>query len=372
MFVAIPLVVFAVVSVVLWQAFGVRNANDTGFFLSGAETLRAGHWPHDSQASYLGYIAFVAIFQVLGLSAGWIVFAQWLISASVVVAIFDLGRRVASPTAGSIAATMYALNVDVTRFTFYVLSDSLFASVLLLTLYAVYRAAADSRPWFAAAIGGCLAVALIRTNGWLMLPVLVEWLIRSRPNTPTNRWRVRLAFGICYLVCVAAGFSRVGAGNVGYELLRSGRVIWLDPESWITMPDAGELQSGLPPAVAYALSHPLASLDLMSRRVIVEVTHTRRFYSRAHNTIAGVTVWCLYVLAAIGCWLHRHSTISVVTILLVGVQLGIVAMTAADWDGRFIIAVLPLVTVWSGIGLAWLLSAAAGPTGRGLHHAGTI
>lgn len=105
--------------------------------------------------------------------------------------------------------------------------------------------------------------------------------------------------------------------------------------------------------------------------MIVEVAHTRRFYSRRHNVVAAMTGWCLCLLAGVGWWVHRHAAITRVTLLLVGVQLFIVAMTAADWDGRFLIAVLPLVTVWSGVGLAWLLSATPGPIGFRLQHVGT-
>jgi hypothetical protein len=314
---------------------------------------------------YLGYLVFMRALQTLGLGPGSIVFEQWLISVIVVVAIYDLGRRLASPLAGSLAATLYALNADITRFTFYVLSDSLFASLLLLSLYSTYRAATDARRWHLIAAGTILGVAVLRVNGWLMSPMLFEWLIRSRVSGRRRRWLVRAGVGGCYGACVLIGFSAINTGAVGYELLRTGRVIWFDPESWIAMPPSVASASLRSPAVAYVWEHPLAVTDLMIRRVIVEVAHTRRFYSRRHNVMAGVAVWGLYVLAGIGCYTHRHAAIVRVTLLLVTVQLFIVAMTAADWDGRFLIAVLPLVTVWSGVGLARLLSATPGPIGCG-------
>ena len=38
---------------------------------------------------------------------------------------------------------------------------------------------------------------------------------------------------MCYVLCMAAGFSRIGAAGVGYDFLRTGRVIWLNLVLWI-------------------------------------------------------------------------------------------------------------------------------------------
>lgn len=371
MYVTVPLVVFCAVSFGLWEAYGVRSANDTPFFLTGAKSLRASHLSNPAYVSYLGYLAFVAVFQMLGLGVGAIVFGQWLISGCVLVATYDLGRRLAGPFAGSVAATLYALNVDISRFTFYVLSDSLFASMLLIAVYATSRAATHRGRWRLAAVCACLALASIRTNGWLMAPILAEWLIRSSALPSPGRWAARVALGACCAVFILAGSASIGAGGVTYEFLRTGRVIWLDPESWVAMPPAGTPGPGVSPVVDYVTRHPLASAGLMGRRVFTELTHTRRFYSRSHNAVVALTVWGLYVSAAFGVWAHKSLTITHASVLLIAVQLFIVAITAADWDGRFLIAVLPLVTVWSGIGFSRMRPVLQGAFGRRPRLAGT-
>ena len=346
----VPIAVFVVTSTLLWIGFGVRPANDSMFFVSGAEQLRRGQLVH---VGYLGYMAFVAIVQSAGLGPRGVMFGQWLLSGCVVIALFDLGRRLGGRLAGGMAATLYAVNVDILRFTFYILSDSLFTSTLLLAVYAAYRATTEAaRRWTFAALGLGLATGVMRFNGWFMWPLLFEWTIRASRLRPPQRWAVRIGVTLCYVPLLLTGLAMTRSTDMGDGLLRDGRVIWADRASAVPMPSAPAGSVWLPPAIDYMVRYPVTSAALIARRVVTEGVHTRRFYSRSHNLAIAIVMPLLYGLAAVGWWASRRSSFAWLCAWLLGTEMLLVGLTSADWDGRYLVMVLPIVTLWSGVGLA--------------------
>lgn len=356
----LPLAAFGVVALTLGIMSGVRPAQDTPFFIASAAHLRAGQLPY---VGYLGYIALLALFQTLGLGLTAVVAVQCGMAALAVLALYDLARRVAGPLAGVLAATLYAIDVDVHRFAFYVISDSLFTSVCVLALYATYRAVTDGTPrWTGAAVALGVWMGLVRFNGWFMLPVLLEWLIESTGWPTARRWIVRGAAAVVYVPMVALALGSTASPSISNRLLREGNVIWGDAATAMTMPpDAGGSPSS---AVGYVFRHPQASIRLMAARIWMEVSHVRPFYSRTHNRVVAVALPLLYASAALGCWTFRRSALSGISVLLFALELGLVAVTAADWDGRYLLMMFPLVTLWSGIGVA---SAIGGDRGMAVH-----
>lgn len=124
----LPFLLFAVACLFMFFVRGVHHGGDTARYLDGAERLVNGDPLVGLQRAYLGYIVFVALAQVLGAGGTGVVVAQVLVSALCVAALYDLGRRVAGETAGIAAASLYAVNVDLARFTFAILTDSLYTS----------------------------------------------------------------------------------------------------------------------------------------------------------------------------------------------------------------------------------------------------
>jgi 4-amino-4-deoxy-L-arabinose transferase-like glycosyltransferase len=358
----LPLGLFVAVLATLGLTSGLRPATDSWFFVTGAERLRAGHIPPFGYG-YFGYISWVAMLQSLGLGTRAIVVGQCVLSAVVVVVVYDMGRRIAGPLAGTCASVLYAIDIDIHRFAFYVLSDSLFTSAVVLALYAAYRAVTErSRGWTLAAVLAAVMMGSMRFNGWFMLPVLAEWMIQSSGSSRSRRWAIRAALVACYVPVVFLALRVTGSPTISDELFRGGRVVWNDPTTALLMPAEPGEPSG---PLHYLQRHPVASIRLMAMRSATEVAHVRRFYSRAHNAAIVVLLWPLYVAALFGWWTRRETAICRVSLLLCAVNLTLVAVAAADWDGRYMLMIMPIVIFWSGIGIAAiagrLLSQASDP-----------
>jgi hypothetical protein len=101
----------------------------------------------------------------------------------------------------------------------------------------------------------------------------------------------------------------------------------------------------------------------MAARVGVHFAHVRPFYSTAHNALIALWLAPVYALAAWGFWKFRRHPLAIWLLIAIATQTLIVALTHADWDGRYLAHVLPLVYPFAACGI--LALAAAGHRDRG-------
>jgi ABC-type proline/glycine betaine transport system permease subunit len=98
--------------------------------------------------------------------------------------------------------------------------------------------------------------------------------------------------------------------------------------------------------------------ELGARRVWWELKQVRPWYSRGLNAFTGVSMSSFYILAAIGAWKSRNSTLTLVVAGITIPFMGLIALTWAIWEGRFGWWFLVLWTAWAGIGAQRILQLA--------------
>jgi hypothetical protein len=139
------------------------------------------------------------------------------------------------------------------------------------------------------------------------------------------------------------------------EMLRRGQTIWAFDGWRIEMPPDAVFNDGHPApadAIVYAWRHPASTVTLMAARVAVHFAHVRPYFSAAHNAFVVVWLAPVYVLAAWGFWRWRRHPLSLWCLAVIATQTAIVALTHADWDGRYLAHVLPLMYPFAGAALA--------------------
>jgi hypothetical protein len=114
----------------------------------------------------------------------------------------------------------------------------------------------------------------------------------------------------------------------------------------VSMPPA-QVEGGWAEALGYVAGHPLASLRLACTRVAIELIHGRPSYSFKHNMVLLTTLPFLYLLALMGLKLNHDSSLTNFIILVISGHLILVALTFADWDGRYLLYILPLICLLS-------------------------
>jgi hypothetical protein len=196
----------------------------------------------------------------------------------------------------------------------------------------------------------------MRPNGWVLLPVAaIHWIART--SLPRRRTYAASALAVLAFLSAAAllGSLRRGIQEEAPDYwLRQGTVLWNMTDWRVPMPaePVDAPQEGWPGALRYVARHPVASSRLALTRMGVELIHVRPFYSSTRNALAAFSVVVFYPFAILAAWRLRAVPLARVMIAIIASHLLIVALTFADWDGRFLLYFLPLVYVFAACDLS--------------------
>ncbi len=366
---AIALGVFVLINAALAMAYGVRIGEDSGIYVDGAALLNAGQSLTARQPSYAGYISFVSVFDRLGLGLQGVVAGQVLAATVAAAMMFFVASTIGGARAGVAALLLLAVDVETNRWHAYVLSDSLFTSALAVVTWLAYRAAVSRRAGhYAVATVAMIAASLIRPEGWFLVPAAVAyWLVRLPLSVAQRSATVAVLVAACAAM-VSLVAPRLG-GNVQAvgpsEMLRQGQTIW-DFDGWrVTMPPGPAPRpdaSSAVNAIDYAISHPFSTIKLMATRVVVHFAHVRPFFSTAHNLVVALWLLPVYACAAIGVAAAIREPLTVWCATVLATQTLVVALTHADWDGRYLAHVMFLIYPFAALGLVRVAERLQGST----------
>lgn len=332
-----------------------KLGGDSPGYLYGAGQLLAGvPLPEVMRSPYVGYLLLIAGCRLTGIGLLGVISIQIGLSLLAAVALYDLTRKIAGPTAGLLAAGLMALNPDLARFHTYILTESSYISCLVLALWGIVRAGEQRRLLgYGAALALVLVAAAIRPNAWLLLPITTGYWLSAAPLPQAVRWMASVLVVALFLAlpfCVPF-LRKAGQTQRPDALLRWGVVVGGYRPSYLQMPvdHCGEGQGWIA-GLGYVARHPAASLQLGGVRVLAELGHTRPFYPRAHNIAISLFLLPLYGLAILGIAGYRRSAIVRLLLAVIGAHLLVIALTFADKAGRPLCYFLPQIGALAGCG----------------------
>ncbi|MFW2438957.1 MAG: glycosyltransferase family 39 protein [Arenicellales bacterium] len=354
-------VLWASMQIFLYLTGGIRPAGDSGRYLGAAEVLLSGHLPTSGKAmSYLAYDGIVAIITGLGWGQVGVVFVQILMSGIAAYILYLLGTYLYDWRAGFVAAFLYAGFPDLQKWNFYILTESLFITTLVLTSYVILA----RKGWQRVIFGGLLVLlaTFLRPNGFivplsLLLYVLVcLWQDGKRP----------LVGGIIVFTVVVLSVASVWVGGMlsKEHVLNhyiEGTVIWGHPESALIMP--GQIAdctiakgNALYEIACFAVAKPLFFIKLVAMKLFYFFLLARPYYSVPHNVLILLFLLPVYTLTIISLIQGRKEFVRWgFAAIIIFLQAMVVSFTFADWDSRHLEVVLPLIFLFASGGAVWLL-----------------
>lgn len=306
----------------LFGYFGVRHGGDSGRYLGAPQELLAGNLPSGKSLSYLGYTAFVGVILSLGLGQAGIVGVQILFSGLAAYCLYRLAEIMYGKRVGYIAAFLFIVFLELPIWNVFILTDSLFISLPIMATYAWVR-----QKYFLAALLTGWIVAL-RPEGFVFALGLLTWLLYWLYQRRHWRWIAGIVLIGLLLTPVA---WRVGKQFIAQEELSYhysvGAVIWNYPPFYLSSP---------------------SFLKLAASKLIVEIAHLRPYHDSARNLLIMLVLFALYGLATLGWRLPSKMPAAkwVLTAWFI-LKMVVVMITFADWTGRFLIHVLPVVILFA-------------------------
>jgi len=343
-------VLFVGVNAAFLRVFGITRPGMAPYYLDAAREIADGRWPAVRPGLWLAYPALIAVCQQAGLGLSGVVALQLAAAAGAAVALYRLAARLAGPTAGILAAALLILNPAIAQRHGAIVTDSLYTSFVIFSALAIHRAR-DRRPasvWrYLAASAIVIVAALMRPNGWMLPPIAVAYWTAPALESPRQ---VRLAF-----IGIAAAFVVL---LLALPDVRRG-IEWEDPEAGLRSGevvaafDGWTMEMPDDPAGGYAIRHPVATAALGTARIAAEMVRVRPYYSARHNAALAIFLGTLYAAAVAGLVKLRRQPLAKLLATIIAAHLLPIALTEADWDGRFLQFVLPVIGVfaaWTAVG----------------------
>jgi 4-amino-4-deoxy-L-arabinose transferase-like glycosyltransferase len=340
---------------------GIRPAGDTDRYLGAAEVLLSGNLPTGGKAmSYLAYDSFVAIILGLGWGQTGVIIVQIIFSGIAAYTLYLLGTHLYDWRAGFVAAFLFVGFPDLQKWNFYILTESLFISTLILSCYVILARTG----WQRIVYGGLLVLlaSLLRPNGFIVplalsLSVLVYlWMNGKR----------HLVIGIAVMSLIALSLASIWIGGMlsKEHILNhyiEGTIIWGHADSAISMP--GQIPecvfvkgNAIYEIGCFALAKPWYFLKLVAMKLFYFFLLARPYYSSPHNLLIILFLLPVYALAIISCYRTSKQFVKwAFPAMIIFSQLLVVSFTFADWDSRHLLVVLPLIILFASGGAVCLM-----------------
>ncbi len=341
---------------------GPHFANDSArYLLYAAGIAERGYFERGHNLRYVLYPLFQSLW--LGLGLGWwgIVAGQMAVSALATRAVYRGTRRLAGGRRGAaaLATLLFIAWPDIQQFNVFLLTESLFISLVALSFGAFTRVRGGRAADWAGLIIVLTLTALARPNGFLVgLAAGLAGLdaLRRRPNR--RPWRAALLALALLSPLLWRALNHQLATYYLMDTYQRGELIfryqlWAVHQAQpLQLPPPG---TGPAARVLYFAAHnPFYLGRLMLGKLFVFVSYLKPHYSLAHRVAGVLVLWPAYWLAARAA--RRRDTWRPARVFLAAIfllQTAIITLTVDDWDVRFLAPVLPAVFILAALELQW-------------------
>ena len=346
-------------SFVLWH-YGVVEAVDSEFYLSNAQVLRQGHFPADRGLWYSSYSLFLALVLGLGGNLTFIVLLQFLFSGIAAFALYKVVYKLfQNYTIAFLAVLHYLLWFKIHQWNSYIYTESLFISFSIISfallcfskrpLHYIFTTLVIGFTLFLRPTGICFFIALC---GYLIFIVYdkrkIPLFYLLMLSLSVSLWVMIVVNALLkeYIYYFIDSYSKA-------ELIYPNINLGFAPPAHLFKPSRAH--APLIQLVEFILYNPLYFLKLFCIKSLLFLGNAKPYFSWMHNAVILIVLYPIYAFAVYGFKKMPWNKENVLMIVFILMQTLVVSMTSENWDGRFLILILPFVFIYAAFGMvtAW-------------------
>lgn len=334
-----------------WHKSGVKIVHDSHRFIYFAQHLpESGPFVYHHSDRYISYIWVLSFFRHLAGGFPALVFSQVMFSGLAILALYKATRKLTNAeTPALVAVTLFLLWVELSAWNFYIMTESFYISFALITFYLLLGAKNLGHYLVCGLL--ILFMLLLRPNGFMFaLAAATYFLVSFWQQYP--HLRKQLIFTgtiICLLIILFLDTYLLPSFTI-VEVYQRGDIIF---GYWplLIKPTTTEVPATASPLlniILFFLQNILYFIKAGSLKLFFFFAHVKPFYSALHNLYIAFTLLPVYYFAMKARLKHRPAFCFIIS--FIGLQALMVFFTTEDWDGRFLLPVLPFIFILSAIG----------------------
>jgi hypothetical protein len=337
---------------------GAVTAVDSPVYIEDANKLLNGSWPEGRTIWYIGYSLFLSIVFFLGGSIQEAVVAQMALSGIATICLYMLTFKITQDRlAAGLAVLFYLLWVKIHHWNVFIYSESLFTSFGIIAFTILVK---SKTPWhYIFSVVLLLYTFFIRPSGFGFYVGLSFYFFSFVHFKQLNRW----ALASFALLMVAGSVLLLDKMLKDYILVESyarAEIIYpnislgIVPPADLSLPS--ESFSPLIRLILFVLNNPLYFVKISLLKLGLFLGNVKPYFSLMHNLLIVVVLYPLYFFAIKG--YKQLALIGRERYFIAGYVLAqalTVTLTTENWDGRFLVPVLPFIFILSAAGLVSLI-----------------
>ena len=354
---SILFLIWTALQVILFLHYGVKTSVDSVIYQENAAALLNGVVPAGRDIWYISYSFFLAAASLLGGDDVAILF-QVLISG---VALYFLYRATYKITANEITSLLtcafYLGWIKIHQWNFFIYTDSLFTSMSIVSFAALVLSKSSKQ--YALTFIIFLFTVFIRPTGIALIAgVLVYGFAHSYHRISRKVWLttiiLSIAVGLLILNFVMRDYNFIDS-YLKAELIYPNVTLGLQPPDDLITPS--DEHSPLVSLITFIFSNPFYFFKITTFKLLLFLGNVKPYFSLVHNVLIMGFLFPLYFFAIKGFQnfpSNRKEHYFVAGFVIM--QCAIVSLTSENWDGRFLIPILPFVFMLSAVGInRWLM-----------------
>ncbi|MDF2456917.1 MAG: hypothetical protein K0R51_2910 [Cytophagaceae bacterium] len=361
-------VLWLLVQVGVWLHYGVVEAIDSEFYTDNAKALLEGRFPTDRGLWYISYSAFLAFVFWLGGNVSTVVLLQFLFSGMAAIALYKVVLHLFQDRwTAFFTVLFYVLWIKIHQWNCYLYTESLFISFSLLSFALLSLSKRDTHYALTALV---IAFTLfLRPTGICFFLALCVFLFYKGIQKKLFSKNMLLFVLPVMLFVMLILLNKMLDEYVYYfigsyskaELIYPNISLGLRASEHLDIPSVAH--EPLIQLVEFILYNPVYFTKISLIKLLLFVGNVKPYFSWMHNTVIVIILYPLYALAFYGYQKMENSAEKFFIVSFILMQTFTVSMTSENWDGRFLLVILPFVFILSAAGMIRLWNIYKNKTG---------
>ena len=355
----ILLLLWLLVNLILLKSLGIRTGADTEVYEAMAYAWLEGDLPEGRLLWYSSYIALLAVIFGLGGDFVWVVVVQIVLSGVAAICLARAVRNMSGDTrVAFVVVLLYLAWIKIHQWNIFIYTESFFTSLAIISFAAWVL---SRRPWHFVLSGLLIVLTFFaRPTGFSFL---AGWLVYGLVSVPLRqRWKwlavvVISGMGLLLLNFMLKDFVLVESYARG-EIIYPDISLGIVPPDDLYTPDAA--YGSLVRLAQFVWYQPGYFVKISLFKLLLFFANVKPYFSLLHNALIVLLLYPLYYFALLG-YQHFPSSKKYFLFGFIGSQAATVMLTTNDWDGRFLVPILPFVFILSAVGIVHQLTKKASP-----------
>ncbi|MEM7550431.1 MAG: hypothetical protein AAF363_12185 [Bacteroidota bacterium] len=335
----------------------MRTSVDSELYISGAEVLLKGEFPKGRELFYISYMAVLAVITFIGFTPDVVIYIHFIAAVIAIFCTYQLARKLTENSFIALSAPLlYILWFKFQQWNLIVYTDALFSHMVVISIYALTQSKKPSSK--AGAYVLILFTSFLRPTGLGLLfsVILYELSENLRANSFSSKQKIEVSMLSIGLLLISLNYILKDFIDSFINSYQAAEIIYpkikliIEKPEFLHIPEKNK--QPLMRLMLFILYNPLYFFKISLVKGLLFLGHIKPYYSLMHNIFIGAFLYPLYFLALKGYLFMKNGSLKTLLISFIMFQLLIVSFTSENWDGRFLLPILPLIFILAANGIS--------------------